>query len=85
MSENSVCQVKEMSTEKEQKWAYLVQLFVKLAELGHFLHDLLPHEEGRVQHDVVLAMEDPQGVVDQSLLQEHQRPLNTAEGGDGSR
>lgn len=38
---------------------YLVKLFIKLAELGNFLHDLLPHEERCVEHGVVLAVEDP--------------------------
>lgn len=61
--------------------AYLVELLIKLAELGHFLHDLLPHEEGRVEHGVALVVQDPHGVVDQRLLQEHQRSLNAARGG----
>lgn len=60
-----------------KRQTYLVKLFVKLAELGDFLHDLFPHKEGRVQHGVIPAVENPQGVIDQSLLQEHQRPLNT--------
>ncbi|KAF3860034.1 hypothetical protein F7725_000289 [Dissostichus mawsoni] len=47
------------------------QLIIKLAELRHFLHDLFPHEEGRVERGVVLAVEEPQAVVDESLLQEH--------------
>lgn len=59
----------------QKKSAYLVKLFIKLAELGHFLHDLLPHEEGRVQHAVTLTMQDPEGVIDESLLQEHQWAL----------
>lgn len=64
---------------------YLVELLIKLAELGHFLHDLLPHEEGRVEHGVALAVQDPHGVVDQRLLQEHQRSLNAARGGERRR
>lgn len=61
----------------QKKSAYLVKLFIKLAELGHFLHDLLPHEEGCVQHAVTLAMQHPEGVIDESLLQEHQWALGT--------
>lgn len=71
--------------------SYLVKLLVELAELGHFLHQLLPHEEGRVEHAVALGVQHPEGVVDERLLQEHQRPLRAAEtpwqrteaGGDG--
>lgn len=33
---------------KLMKQEYLVKLFIKLAELGDFLHDLFPHKEGRV-------------------------------------
>lgn len=61
----------------QKESAYLVKLFIKLAELGHFLHDLLPHEEGRVQHAVTLTMQYPEGVIDESLLQEHQWALRT--------
>ena len=63
----------------KKKLPHLVKLLVKLAELGDFLHDLFPHEEGRVQHGVLLAVEDPQGVIDKSLLQEHQRALNATQ------
>lgn len=62
---------------------YLVKFFIKLAELGHFLHDFLPHEERRVEHAVILPMQHPEGVIDESLLQEHQRALTTAETGRG--
>lgn len=62
--------------------AYLVELLIELAELSHFLHDLLPHEERRVERGVVLAVQDPQGVVDQRLLQEHQGSLKAARGAE---
>lgn len=39
-----------------KKLLYLVQLVIKLAELGDFLHDLFPHEEWCVEHGVLLAM-----------------------------
>lgn len=58
---------------------YLVKLFIKLAELGDFLHDLLPHEERSVEHGVFLVVEDPQGIIDKRLLKKHQRPLNSSE------
>lgn len=61
----------------QKKSAYLVKFFIKLAELGHFLHDLLSHEEGSVQHAVTLTMKHPEGVIDESLLQEHQWALRT--------
>lgn len=55
--------------------AHLVELLVKLAELGHLLHHLLPHEERRVDGSVALGTEALQGVLDQGLLQEHQGTL----------
>lgn len=55
--------------------AHLVQLLVELAELGHLLHHLLPHEEGGVDGSVALGAEALQGVLDQGLLQEHQGTL----------
>lgn len=36
----------------------LVKLIIKLAELCNLLHDLFPHEERRVKHGVILAVED---------------------------
>lgn len=41
----------------------LVELIVKLAELSDLLHDFFPHEEGCVQEVVVLAVQDPQCVI----------------------
>lgn len=67
-----------ITTERNIK-LYLVKLFIKLAQLGDLLHDLLPHEERRVEHGVLLAIEDPQGVINESLFQEHQRSLNTTD------
>lgn len=59
--------------------AYLIELLVELAELGHLLHDLFPHEEGCVEHRVVLTVQDTQRIVDQGLLQKHQWPLDREE------
>jgi len=59
--------------------AHLVELLVELAELGHLLHHLLPHEEGGVNGSVALGAEALQGVLDQRLLQEHQGTLGTRE------
>lgn len=60
--------------------SYLVKFIIKLAELGHLLHDFFPHEEGGVEHLVVLAVEHPQSIIDQCLLQENQWPLQTQKG-----
>lgn len=41
------------------KFLYLVKLVIKLAELGHLLHNLFPHKERRVEEVVAPAVEDP--------------------------
>lgn len=74
-----ICKTHTLNPAWQEHFPHLVQLFIKLAELGDFLHDLFPHEEWRVKHGVLLAVEDPQGVIDQSLLQEHQRALNATQ------
>lgn len=56
---------------------HLVELLVKLAELGHLLHHLLAHEEGGVHRSVALGEEALQRVLDERLLQEHQGTLGT--------
>ena len=53
----------------------LVEHLVKLAELGHLLHDLLPHEEGRVHGCEATLVEDAHGVLHQGRLQEQHRAL----------
>lgn len=56
---------------------YLIKFFIKLAELGHFLHDLFPHEEGGVDWSVAPTPQGTQCILDKRLLQEHQGPLRT--------
>ena len=56
-------------------YPHLVEHFIEVAELGDLLHDLLLHEEGGVDRRVALAVEDPHGILDKSLLQEHRWTL----------
>jgi len=51
--------------------SHLVEFLVKLGELRDLLHDLLAHEERRVQGREPRRVEPTQGQVDQCLLQEH--------------
>ena len=50
---------------------HLVQHLIKVTQLGHFLHDLLPHEEWCVDWSVALTIEDIHGILDQCLLKKH--------------
>lgn len=54
---------------------HLIKFFIKLAELCHFLHDLLPHEEGGINGSVAPNCQGPKGKLDECLFQEHQDPL----------
>ncbi len=65
----------EQHTYHTKQSTYLVQHLVKVAQLSHFLHDLLLHEERSVDWCVAFAVEDPHGKLDQGLFQEHHRTL----------
>lgn len=54
---------------------HLIKFFIKLAELGHFLHDLLPHEKGSVNGGIAPTSQGAKGILDERLLQEYQDPL----------
>jgi hypothetical protein len=54
---------------------YLIELFVKLAELCHLLHDLFPHEEGGVNGSVASTSQSAEGILNKRLFQEHQDAL----------
>ena len=54
---------------------HLVKHLVKLAQLGHFLHDLLLHEEGCVHGREAISMKQPHGVLDDGLFQKHRWTL----------
>ena len=59
----------------------LVEHLIKLAELGHLLHDLLPHEEGCVHGCEATLVEDAHGVLHQGRLQEQHCALRGNGGG----
>lgn len=54
---------------------HLIKFFIKLAELCHLLHDLLPHEKRGVNGSVAPIPQGAEGVMDECLFQEHQDPL----------
>ena len=54
---------------------HLIKFFIKLAELCHFLHDLLPHEEGGINGSVAPTSQGAKSILDECLFQEHQDPL----------
>lgn len=54
---------------------HLIKFFVKLAELCHFLHDLLPHEKGCINGGVAPTPQGAKGILDECLFQEHQDTL----------
>lgn len=54
------CKIPNYWTKNKIYKTNLIELFIKLAQLGNLLHNFFPHEEGCVEEVVVLTVQDPQ-------------------------